>query len=163
MNLSTNSSGTKKGKILFEYALLLIFLALAAVAVLRSQRFLSTDSRRRHQPRQMAKAQVARSEPHKAPHIIAVQHKDAEEQETRLGWKEYLCVAIRSGDRLLSGCTHLNLGFTLSPSSPCRSSLPPLPSAGLSMMHLTRDPRPTTSSHEPLASGSLSIDTIPPA
>ena len=44
----------------------------------------------------MANAQVARSALHKAPHIIAVQLKDAEEQEPRLGWKEYLCVAIGS-------------------------------------------------------------------
>ena len=42
----------------------------------------------------MAKAQVARSEFHKAPYVIFVQRKDAEEQETRLGWKEHLCVAI---------------------------------------------------------------------
>jgi hypothetical protein len=30
------------------------------------------------------------------PRAIAVQHKHAEEDEPRLGWKEYLCVAIGS-------------------------------------------------------------------
>ena len=62
----------EEGQDLVEYALLLVFIATP-----------------------MAKAQVATSEPHKeAPHVIAVQHQDAEEQEFWLGWKEYLCVAI---------------------------------------------------------------------
>ena len=42
----------------------------------------------------MAKAQVAKSEPHKAPPVIAIQYKDAEEKEPRIGWKAYLCVVI---------------------------------------------------------------------
>ena len=44
----------------------------------------------------MAKTQAAGREPYKAPPVITVQHKDAEEQEPRLNWKEYLCVAIGS-------------------------------------------------------------------
>jgi hypothetical protein len=34
--------------------------------------------------------------PQGARHLVAVQHKHSEKEEPRLGWKEYLCVAIGS-------------------------------------------------------------------
>ncbi len=55
----------------------------------------------------MAKAQVARSEPHKAPYVILVQHKDAEEQETRTRLEGISLRGDWLGDRLLSGSPHL--------------------------------------------------------
>jgi len=62
----------------------------------------------------MAKAQVARSEPHKARYVIAVQHKDAEEQEARLAtpandpavMADFVLVELRAGLALAAFARH---------------------------------------------------------